>query len=44
MHIKTTIAAYVFSVQYFKNTTIVAYAGLRVKDSGHHDHEAVLPG
>ena len=31
MHIKATIVAYAFSVQYFENTTIVAYAGLRVK-------------
>ena len=30
MRIKATIVAYVFSVQYFENTTIVAYAGLRV--------------
>ena len=34
MSIKATIVAYVFSVQYFENTTIVAYAGLRV-NSGH---------
>ena len=31
MHIKATIVAYAFSVQYFENPTIVAYAGLRVK-------------
>ena len=31
MHIKATVVAYAFSVQYFENTTIVAYAGLRVK-------------
>ena len=31
MHIKATIVAYAFSVQCFENTTIVAYAGLRVK-------------
>ena len=31
MRIKTTIVAYVFSVQYFENTTIVAYVSLRVK-------------
>ena len=31
MHIKATIVAYAFSVQYFENATIVAYAGLRVK-------------
>ena len=30
MHIKATIVAYAFSVQYFENATIVAYAGLRV--------------
>ena len=34
MSIKATIVAYVFSVQYFENTTIVAYAGVRV-NSGH---------
>ena len=28
---KPLIVAYVFSVQYFENTTIVAYVGLRVK-------------
>ena len=28
---KTTKVAYAFLVQYFENTTIVAYAGLRVK-------------
>ena len=31
MRIKATIVAYAFSVQYFENATIVAYAGLRVK-------------
>ena len=31
MRIKATIVAYAFSVQYFENVTIVAYAGLRVK-------------
>ena len=31
MRIKATIVAYVFSVQYFENATIVAYAGLRVE-------------
>ena len=31
MRIKATIVAYAFSVQRFENTTIVAYAGLRVK-------------
>ena len=31
MHIKATIVAFAFSVQYFENATIVAYAGLRVK-------------
>ena len=31
MRIKATIMAYAFSVQYFENATIVAYAGLRVK-------------
>ena len=30
MRIKTIIVAYALSVQYFENTTIVAYAGLRV--------------
>ena len=30
MHIKATIVAYVFSVQYFENATIVAYTGLRI--------------
>ena len=29
MRIKATIVAYVFSVQYFENVTIVAYVGLR---------------
>ena len=33
MRIKATIVAYAFSVQCFENATIVAYAGLRVKDS-----------
>ena len=28
--IEATIVAYAFSVQYFKNTTIRAYVGLRV--------------
>ena len=32
MRIKATIVAYVFSVQCFENATIVAYAGLRVKE------------
>ena len=32
MRIKATIVAYAFSVQYFENSTIVAYVGLRVKD------------
>ena len=31
MRIKATIVAYAFSVQYFENATIVAYASLRVK-------------
>ena len=31
MHIKATIVTYAFSVQYFENATIVAYAGLRFK-------------
>ena len=31
MRIKATIVAYVFSVQCFENTTIGAYAGLRVQ-------------
>ena len=30
MHIKAIIVAYAFSVQYFKNAIIAAYAGLRV--------------
>ena len=30
MRIKATIVAYAFSVQYFENATVVAYAGLRV--------------
>ena len=30
MRTKATIVAYALSVQYFENTTIVAYAGLRV--------------
>ena len=30
MCIKATIVAYVFSMQYYENATIVAYAGLRV--------------
>ena len=34
MRIKATIVAYAFSVQYFENTTIVAYAGLRIKFRG----------
>ena len=34
MHIKATIVAYAFSVQYFENVTIVAYVGVRV-NSGH---------
>ena len=32
MRIKATIVAYAFSVQYFENATIVAYAGLRVNE------------
>ena len=32
MRIKATILAYAFLAPYFKNTTIVAYACLRVKD------------
>ena len=32
MRIKATIVSYVFLVQYFENTTIVAYAGLRVNE------------
>ena len=32
MRIKATIVAYAFSVQYFENTTLVTYAGLRVKE------------
>ena len=31
MYIKATIVAYTFSVQHFKNATIVAYVTLRVK-------------
>ena len=31
MHIKATIMTYGFLVQCFENTTIVAYAGLRIK-------------
>ena len=31
MRIKATIVAYAFLVKYFKNTTITAYVGLRVK-------------
>ena len=31
MYIKATIVAYVFSVQYFENATIVAYADLSIK-------------
>ena len=31
MHIKATIVAYAFSVQYFENSAIVAYAGLTLK-------------
>ena len=31
MHIKATIVAYAFMVQYFENATIVAYADLRIK-------------
>ena len=31
MHIKATIVAYVFSVQYFKNVTIRTYVDLRDK-------------
>ena len=38
MRIKTTIVAYAFSVQYFENATIVAYAGLRVKHNGRSDY------
>ena len=33
MRIKATIVAYALSVQYFKNASIVAYAGLRVKNN-----------
>ena len=33
MHIKATIVAYAFSVQCYENATIVAYAGLRVKET-----------
>ena len=29
MHIKATIVAYAFLVQYFENASIVAYVGLR---------------
>ena len=36
MSIKATIVAYGFSVQYFENTTIVVYAGLRVKDMNYY--------
>ena len=49
MRIKANIVAYAFSVQYFENTTIVAYVGLRVKLtkchlllSKHHDTDNVL--
>ena len=35
MCIKATIVTYVFSVQYFKNATIVVYAGLRVKEGSY---------
>ena len=31
MHIKATIVAYAFTVKYFKDATIRAYAGLMVK-------------
>ena len=31
MRIKAIIVAYAFLVQYFKNATIVAYVGIRVK-------------
>ena len=37
MHIKATIVAYAFSVQYFENATIVAYAGLRVNSSDRYE-------
>ena len=30
MHVKATKVAYAFLVQYFENTTIVAYAGLKI--------------
>ena len=30
VYIKATIVAYAFSVQHFENTTVAAYAGLRV--------------
>ena len=32
---QATIVAYAFSVQYFENTTMVAYVGLRVKHYCH---------
>ena len=39
MRIKATRVAYAFSVQYFENATVVAYAGLRVKGRcGVHKH------
>ena len=36
MHIKSTMVAYGFSVQCYENATIVAYAGLRVKETNIH--------
>ena len=42
MCIKTTIVAYAFSLQYFENTTIIAYVGLWInstmKINGMHMH------
>ena len=40
MCIKATIVAYAFSLQYFENTTIIAYVGLRItmKINGMHMH------
>ena len=32
VHIKATIVAYAFSVQYLENATMVAYVGWRVKE------------
>ena len=42
MRIKAIIVAYVFSVQYFENITIVAYAGLRVKWVSQSDYVVYL--